>query len=116
MRKTVSGIDLTFHSDGSVWIYSNTQNKASFMISKDGEVFYEDPFGNVMTSSPRQIRINFEHFVLNNYGDEIRKTDGTRIVMLPKIEIRELANKTFYASGQFHAIDFLTYILTEEKQ
>lgn len=115
MRKTVSGVDLTLHADGSVWIYLNTKNKASFMVDKDGEVCYDDPFGNYMTSFPKNIRINFEHFVLRNYGDEIRKSDGTRMVMLPKIEIQELANKTFFADGQFRAIDFLTYILTEEK-
>jgi len=68
-----------------------------------------------MTSSPKNIRINFEHFVLKNYGDEIRKPDGTRMVMLRRIEIQELANKTFFADGQFHAIDFLTFIITEEK-
>lgn len=72
MRKTVSGVDLTLHADGSVWMYRNTKNKASFMVSKDHEVSYDDPFGNYMTSSSQNIRINFEHFVLKNYGDEIR--------------------------------------------
>lgn len=114
MRKKVNGVDLTLHADGSVWIYRNTKNKASFMVSKDHEVFYDDPFGNYITSSPRNIRINFEHFVLNNYGDEIRRSNGTRMIMLPKKEIQEIANKTFYADGQFHAIDFLTFIITEE--
>lgn len=115
MRKKVSGIDLTLNSDGNVWIYRNTHNQASFTVSKDGEVFYDDPFGNYMTSAPRQIRINFEHFALNNYGDEIRRSDGTRIIMMPKKEIQEIANKTFYADEQFHAVDFLTFIITEEK-
>jgi hypothetical protein len=113
--KNVNGVDLTLHADGSVWIYRNTKNKACFMVSKDGDVFYDDPFGNYMTSSPRQIRVNFEHFVLNNNGDEIRKSDGTRMIMMPKKEIQEIANKTFYEDGQFHAIDFLTYTITEEK-
>ncbi|MEN2401929.1 hypothetical protein GKZ90_0019225 [Flavobacterium sp. MC2016-06] len=68
-----------------------------------------------MTSSPRSISINLQHFVLQNYGDEIKKSDGTRMIMLPKEEIQEIANKTFYAEGQFHAIDFLTFEITEEK-
>jgi len=45
MRKTVSGVDLTLRSDGSVWMYCNTKNKASFMVGQDGDVYYEDPFG-----------------------------------------------------------------------
>nr|WP_294780834.1 hypothetical protein [uncultured Flavobacterium sp.] len=113
--RTVSGIDLTYHTDGSIWIYRNTKNNASFMVSKDGAVSYNDPFGNYMTSSPQQIRINFEHFALKNYGEEIRRSDGTRLIMLLKEEIQEIANKTFYAQDQFHAIDFLTFIITEEK-
>ncbi|PBI82726.1 hypothetical protein BSF41_47340 [Flavobacterium sp. ACN2] len=47
--------------------------------------------------------------------DEIRKSDGSLIIMMPKEQIEEIANKTFYADGQFHAIDFLTYTITEEK-
>jgi hypothetical protein len=39
MRKTVSGVDLTLNSDGSVWIYRNTKNKASVMISRDNDFF-----------------------------------------------------------------------------
>lgn len=113
MEKRVSGVDLTLHADGSVWIYRNTKNEASFMVDKDGDVCYNDPFGNYMTSSSKNIRINFQHFVLRNYGEEIRKSDGTRMVMLLKIEIQELANKTFFADGQFRAIDFLTYTITE---
>jgi hypothetical protein len=115
MEKTISGVNLTLHADGSIWIYRNTKNTASFMVDKDGEVCYNDSFGNYMTSSSKNIRINFEHFVLKNYGDEIRKSDGTRMIMLPKIQIQELANKTFFADGQFPSIDFLTYSLTEEK-
>ncbi|MFZ0596616.1 MAG: hypothetical protein WAM46_06515 [Flavobacterium sp.] len=115
MIKTVSGVDLIHQADGSIWIYRNTKNNASFMVSKDGEVSYDDTLENYMTSSPQHIRINFEPFVLKNYGDEIRKSDGTRMIMLPKKEIQEIANKTFYADGQFHAIDFLTYTITEEK-
>ncbi|MBF4518201.1 hypothetical protein IRZ71_17695 [Flavobacterium sp. ANB] len=115
MRKTVSGIDLTLNPDGSAWMYRNTINKATFRVTGDGDIFYDDPFGNYMTSSPRQIRINFEHFVLRNYGDEIRRSDGVRMIMLPKKEIQEIANKTFYADDQFHAIDFVTFIITEEK-
>jgi hypothetical protein len=115
MIKTVGGIDLTLKPDGSVWIYRNTKNKASFMVNDNGEVSYDDPFGNYMTSSPQQIRINFEHFVLKNYGDEIRRSDGTRMLMMPKKDIQEIANKTFYADDQFHVIDFLTFIITEEK-
>ena len=115
MRKRVSGIDLTLHSDGNVWKYKNTVNNASFVINKDKEVFYDDPFGNYMTSSPRRISINFKLFILQNYGDKIEKSDGTRMIMLTKKEIQEIANKTFYTEGQFHAIDFLTFSIKEEK-
>lgn len=71
MRKTVSGVDLIFHANGSVWIYQNTKNTASSMVSRDEYVSYQDPVSNYMTSSPQKISINFEHFVLRNYGDEL---------------------------------------------
>ena len=115
MVRTISEVDVISHANGDVWMYQNRKNKAHFTVSEDGNVFYQDSLGNYMASSPRRIRINFELFELQNYGDEIRKPDGTRMIMLPKAEIQDIANKTFYADGQFHAIDFLTYVITEEK-
>ena len=113
--RIVNGIDLIAKTDGSIWMYRNTKNNASVTVSNDKEITYNDPFGNYMTSSPNRININFELFILQNYGDEIKKSDGTRMIMLPKKEIQEIINKTFYADGQFHAIDFSTFIITEEK-
>lgn len=115
MRKTVSGVDLVLNANGGVWIYQNTKNKASFIVSKDEDFFYEDPFGNYMSSSPRNIRINLEYFALKSYGDEIRRPDGTAMIMLCKEEIQEIANKTFYEEDQFHPVDFVTFTITEEK-
>lgn len=101
-------------SDNLNCLYHNSLNSANFSTNNNG-CSYTDPFGNVMTSYPCQIRINFEPFRLEKMGDEIKKSDGTRIIMLPKEQIQEIANKTFYADGQFHAIDFLTFTITEEK-
>lgn len=114
MKREINEIDLIRKGDGTIWIYKNRKNSASFTVSNDGNIFYDDPFGNYMTSSPRSIRINYQHFTLRDNGDEIKKSDGTRMIMMPKHEIQEIANKTFYADGQFHAIDFLTYTITEE--
>ncbi|UWY29898.1 hypothetical protein N4T20_08115 [Flavobacterium sp. TR2] len=110
--KTISGITIMGNSDN--YSFHNSKNMAHFTIN-DGNVSYNDPFGNYMTSSPHNIRINFEPFKLEKIGDRIRKPDGTMMVMLPKEEIQEIASKTFYEEGQFHAIDFLTFIITEEK-
>ncbi len=101
-------------NDNSHCFYHNSKNSANFRTNNNG-YSYTDPFGNVMTSYPCHIRINFEPFKLEKMGDEIRKSDGTRIIMMPKEQIQEIANKTFYADGQFHAIDFLTFTITEEK-
>ncbi|WP_035690823.1 hypothetical protein [Flavobacterium sp. F52] len=110
--KTINGITII----GSIGNYSfyNSKNSAHFFL-KDNNVSYSDPYGNHMTNHPCHIRINFEAFRLEKMGDEIRKSDGTIIIMMPKEQIEEIANKNFYADGQFHAIDFLTYTITEEK-
>jgi|GEM_PF-1134085 len=114
MKNKINGIDLVRKSDGSIWIYRNTRNNASITVSNHGDIGYSDSVGNYMTSCPRNIRVNFKHFTLRNYGYEIRSPDGTRMIMLPKAEIQEIANNTFYEDGQFHAVDFLTFKITEE--
>jgi len=111
--RTISDIIIAGHNTRHC-LYFNTKNKARFSINKSG-LNYTDPFGNYMTSVPTNIMINFKSFKLNTIGDEIKKTDGTSLIMMPKEQIQEIANKTFYAEGQFHAIDFLTYTITEEK-
>ncbi|MDY0989645.1 hypothetical protein SOM12_19590 [Flavobacterium sp. CFBP9031] len=110
--KTICGITIM----GNIGNYSfhNSKNGAHFFL-KDSNVSYSDPYGNHMTNHACHIRINFEPFRLEKMGDEIRKSDGSLIIMMPKEQIEEIANKTFYADGQFHAIDFLTYTITEEK-
>ncbi|PAM93666.1 hypothetical protein B4N84_15400 [Flavobacterium sp. IR1] len=115
MRKSVGEVDLTCRTDGSVWIYDNRKNNASFMVNDSDDVCYNDSVGNYMTSSPRYISINFEHFQLKNYGDAIRKSDGTRMIMMRKEDIQDIANKTFYDEGQVHVIDFLTFSVNEPK-
>lgn len=96
--------------------YFNNLNSARFSVHDDNRVFYHDPFGNYMTNSSRRISINFELFKLEKIGDKIEKSDGTIMIMMPKDEIQEIANKTFYKEGQFHAIDFTTFIITEKEE
>lgn len=111
--KTISGVTIMGDSIEN-YSFHNSKNSAYFLIRKDC-VNYNDPFGNYMTNSSCHIRINFEAFRLEKMGDEIRKSDGSRVIMMSKEQIQEIANKTFYVEGQFHAIDFLTYTITEEK-
>ena len=94
--------------------YHNSKNNSHFTVNND-KVSYRDSFGNYITSSPSHIRINFEHFKLEKMGDEIRTSDGTVMIMMPKEQIQEIANKTFYAEEQFPPIDFLTFEIIEEK-
>lgn len=111
--RTISDVIIMGHNSPHC-LYFNTKNKARFSINKSG-FDYTDPFGNYMTSAATNIMINFKSFELNKMGDEIKKTDGTSLIMMPKEQIQEIANKTFYEEGQFHAIDFLTFTITEEK-
>lgn len=111
--RTISGITIIGRSNDN-YVFQNSKNNAYFSMMNNG-ISYRDPFGNHMVSYPCQMRINFEPFRLEKMGDEFRGSDGTIIIMMPKEEIQEIANKTFYAEGQFHAIDFLTYTITEEK-
>lgn len=107
--------NITIMGSGTNCSYSNNLNSARFSVHDDN-VFYHDPFGNYMTNSPRRISINFEVFKLQKMGDRIEKSNGTVMIMMPKEEIQQIANKTFYKEGQFHAIDFTTFIITEKEE
>lgn len=111
--RTISGITI-MGTDGN-FNYHNSKNNSHFNVNNQ-EVSYRDSFGNYMTSSPSHIRINFEHFELKEMGDEIRISDGTVMIMMPRKQIQEIANKTFYAEEQFHAINFLTFEIIEENK
>jgi hypothetical protein len=111
--RTINDILITGRGNPYIFYY-NLENDAHFSINKRG-VIYHDPVGNKMTSSSTNIKINSRFFRLEKFGDEIKGSDGTRTIMMPKEKIQEIANKTFYADGQFHTIDFLTFTITEEK-
>ena len=111
--KTISGITIMGTVDN--FSYDNSKNSSHFSVNNH-EVSYRDSFGNYMTSSPCHIRINFEHFKLKEMGDEIRISDGRVMIMMPRKQIQEIANKTFYAEEQFHAINFLTFEIIEENK
>lgn len=53
-------------------------------------------------------------YSLKKVSDEIRRKDGSIIILLTTKEIQEIANKTFYGDEQFCHIDFLTLTITEE--
>lgn len=111
--RIISGITIMGTVDN--FSYDNSKNSSHFSVNNQ-EVSYRDSFGNYMTSSPCHIRINFEYFKLEKMGDEIQMSDGTVMIMMPKEQIQEIANKTFYAEEQFHAIDFLTFEIIEENK
>ncbi|WP_264551003.1 hypothetical protein [Flavobacterium sp. N2038] len=111
--RKISGITIMGDSIEN-YSFHNSKNNASFLIRKN-YVSYRDPFGNYMTNSSCHIRINFEVFRLEKMGDEIRKSDGSSVIMMPKEQIQEIANKTFYTDDQLHVIDFLTYTITEKE-
>lgn len=112
--RTINGITI-MGNDKENCSYHNAKNGAHFSRNNKG-VFYTDSVGNYMSSTPRYIRINFEPFELEKNGDEIRKSDGTRMIMMPIEQIQEIANSTFYDDGQFHVVDFLTFIINEENK
>ncbi|MEP6806467.1 MAG: hypothetical protein ABI892_18205 [Flavobacterium sp.] len=111
--RTISGITI-FGNSNDNYSFHNSKNSAYFSIAKDS-ITYSDPFGNSMSSSPCHIRINSEFFRLEKMGDKFRRHNGSMVIMMPKEQIQEIANKTFYYEGQFRAVDFLTFIITEEK-
>jgi hypothetical protein len=111
--KTISGITIIGNSNEN-YTFLNSKNSAHFSIMKDN-ISYSDPFGNYMSSSSCSIRINSESFRLEKMGNAFKRYDGTMVIMIPKEQIQEIANKTFYEEGQFNAIDFLTFTITEEK-
>ncbi|MCV9929064.1 hypothetical protein OIU83_15470 [Flavobacterium sp. LS1R49] len=110
--KTIHGITIIGLPE-KPHMFCNHENRAVYIINGN-DVTYKDPFGNFMSNMPRYIQINGKSFELNTIGEEIRLQDGTTMVLLPKEEIRHLANKTFYDDGQFKVIDFLTNTITEE--
>ncbi|MFB9078765.1 hypothetical protein ACFFLS_11330 [Flavobacterium procerum] len=112
--RTINGITI-MGNDGENCSYHNSRNGAHFSRNNKG-VSYTDSVGNYMSSTPRFISINFQSFELEKYGDEIRKSDGTRMIIMPKEQIQEIANSTFYNEGQFHVVDFLTFSITEENK
>jgi hypothetical protein len=110
--KAIQGI-VVMEMEDKPYMFCNLKNNAVY-ITKGNTVTYKDPFGNSMSNTFRQIRINGKSFELNNYEEEIRLSDGTTILLLPKEDIQHLANKTFYDDGQFKIIDFLTNTITAE--
>ena len=109
---TIDGITIMERS-GKPHMFCNHKNRAVYIIN-GYNVIYKDPFGNSMANTARHIRINGKSFELNNYGQEIRLSDGTAILLLPKEDIQHLANKTFYDDGQLKIIDFLENKITAE--
>jgi hypothetical protein len=93
-------------------MFINSLNDAHFNLTNLG-VSYTDPFDNFMISSPHNLFVDDRYYLFENVGDHITKLDGTMVILLTKQEIQEIANKTFYAEGQFHTIDFLNFIITE---
>ncbi|PXY46648.1 hypothetical protein [Flavobacterium hydrophilum] len=104
--KAIHGITIMEIEDNP-YMFCNLKNNAVYII-KDNNVTYKDPFGNSMSNTFRQIRINGKSFELNSYREEVRLQDGKTIILLPKEDIQYLANKTFFNDEQSKIIDFLT--------
>lgn len=98
----------------SCCMFINSLNRAHFNLTELG-VSYTDPFGNFMISFPYTLFINDRYYLFKNVGDYVTKFAGTITILLTKEEIQQIANKTFYEEGQFNAIDFLTFTVTEGK-
>ncbi|TDW51753.1 hypothetical protein EV144_101430 [Flavobacterium sp. 270] len=107
--------NITIMGNDYSYSYHNNLNNAMFSVNKN-KINYRDSVGNYMTDAPCHIRINFQPFKLENMGDRIDSSDGTMIIMMSKEEIQEITQKTFYAEGQFHAIDFKTFKIIEKEQ
>ena len=111
--RTINDTIINRLNDGNC-MFINELNRAHFNLTELG-VSYTDPFGNFMISSPYNIFINDRYYLFKNVGDYVTKFDGTITILLTKEEIQEIANKTFYEEGQFNAVDFLTFTVTEGK-
>ncbi|MDR7371017.1 hypothetical protein [Flavobacterium aquidurense] len=106
--------DLLIINQGNFIVeFINLKNNAAFCFMQNGVQYY-DPFDNSMISYPSALVMDRKVYSLKKMGDEVKIKSGTAI-LLPIREIQEIANKTFYEDGQFHAIDFLTFTITEEK-
>jgi len=97
----------------NIMSFQNKKNNAYFGLYGDG-IQYSDQFGNSMINHRAAILVDGKSYSLKKMRDEITRKDGSIIILLPTKEIQEIANKTFYEEGQFHAIDFLTFIITDE--
>ncbi|WP_289664974.1 hypothetical protein [Flavobacterium panacagri] len=111
-RKIVGDI-LIIQQGDYILEFINLKNNAGFGFIGNGVQYY-DPFGNSMISYPTALVKDKKVYSLKKMRDEVKLPEGTAI-LLPMEEIQEIANKTFYDVGQFRTIDFLTFIITEEK-
>ena len=111
-RKTYGDI-LMINQGGYLIEFINLKNNASFCIVMSGVQYY-DPFGNSLVSYPTAVSANKKIYSLKNYRDEVAIPTGIA-VLLYDMEIKEIANKTFYQEGQFRSIDFVNLTITEEK-
>lgn len=93
--------------------FLNKRNDAYFGLYGDG-VHYTDPFGNTMLNHRTAIVVDGKSYSLKKGCDEIRRKDGSIIILLATKEIQEIANKTFYEDEQFRPVDFLTFTITKE--
>ncbi|MWB96126.1 hypothetical protein GON26_17325 [Flavobacterium sp. GA093] len=108
----VNDIKITKCEDGG-FILRNLRNNAFFSISEN-QIQYEDPFGNIILYHP--MIPPYEVSGLRG-RDNLPGLKNERIITsLPPEEILEIANRSFYADGQFHIIDFLTFTIREQDE
>ncbi|WP_431241973.1 hypothetical protein ACQ9BO_18755 [Flavobacterium sp. P21] len=93
--------------------FLNKKNDAYFGVYGDG-ILYIDPFGNSVINHRTAISVDGRSYSLKKKCDEIRRKDGSIIILLTTKEIQEIADRTFYEDNQVRPVDFLNFIIIEE--
>ncbi|MDQ6471651.1 hypothetical protein RB619_13425 [Flavobacterium sp. LHD-80] len=110
--KIIGDIIITQEKENIINFF-NKKNDAYFGLYGDG-IQYTDPFGNTMLNHRTAISVDGKSYSLKKVCDEIRRKDGSIIILLTTKEIQEIANKTFYEEEQVRPVDFLTFTIIEE--
>ncbi|MDQ6472677.1 hypothetical protein RB619_18715 [Flavobacterium sp. LHD-80] len=101
--------------EGSCYFIENIATGAFFILKRiaqaEGEyaITYRDSYGNVMVNN-KDLKITFnddEVIQFHEYRSQVCFSNDLSVTELPMKDIQEIANKTFYAEGQYEAVDFV---------
>ncbi len=101
--------------EGSYYFIENIATGAFFILKRiaqaEGEytITYKDSYGNLMMNN-KNLKIIFnkdEVIQFHRYRSQVYFNNDMSVTALPMKDIQEIANKTFYAEGQYKVVDFV---------